>query len=99
MKNLVDWISRVNPNPLNFKAVGIVSAAGGPGGMRSQDDLRKTLIYLNPIVMNTPEVCIGANYLKFDSDNKLTDDGAIQLVTKFMAAFVNWITFVKKGTA
>ncbi len=35
LKNLVDWISRVNPIPLNFKAVGIVSAAGGPGGMRS----------------------------------------------------------------
>ena len=69
LKNCIDWLSRVSPNPFDKKAVGIISSTGGPsGGARSQYDLRKVIVFLNGITMNKPEFFLGSNYLKFDDD-------------------------------
>ena len=69
LKNLLDWISRIQPGVFNKKPVAIFSVAGGnPGGARAQYDLRKIFVYFNALVMVTPEVQIGANYL-----NKFND--------------------------
>ena len=57
LKNILDWISRVQPNPLEKKPVAIFSVTGGPsGGARSQHDLRKVLVFFNAFVMIKPEV-------------------------------------------
>lgn len=77
LKNILDWISRVQPNPLEKKPVAIFSVTGGPsGGARSQHDLRKVLVFFNAFVMIKPEVFIGSNYLKFDKEANLNDEAS-----------------------
>ena len=67
LKNLIDWVSRIQPGPFDKKPVAIFSVTAGPsGGARSQYDLRKIMVFLNGFVMQKPEVMIGSNYLKFD---------------------------------
>ena len=67
LKNLLDWVSRIQPSPFDKKPVAVFSVTGGPsGGARSQYDLRKVMIFLTGFVMQKPEVMIGSNYLKFD---------------------------------
>ena len=75
LKNLIDWVSRVQPIPFDKKPVAVFSVtASASGGARSQYDLRKIMIYLNGFVMQKPEVMIGSNYLKFDQDGNLNDE-------------------------
>ena len=100
LKNLLDWMSRFQPNPLDKKPIAIFSVTGGPsGGARSQYDLRKMLVYFNALAMVKPEVMISSNYLKFDQDANLNDEPSKKQIADQMAAFENWITFVKKGLA
>ena len=41
LKNIIDWVTRISPNPLENKPIAILSAAGGRGGgYRSQLALR-----------------------------------------------------------
>lgn len=75
MKNIIDWVTRVQPNPLVKKPIAIATAAaGGAGGARAQYDLRKILVYSGSHVLSTNEVQIGANYLKFTQTGELTDE-------------------------
>ena len=77
LKNLIDWVSRIQPGPFDKKPVAIFSVTAGPsGGARSQYDLRKMMVFLNGLVLQKPEVMINTNYQKFDKDANLTDEGA-----------------------
>src|SRR5882757_2176955 len=60
LKNLLDWISRGDDQPLAGKPVAILSAATGPlGGARVQYDLRRVLLFVDAMVLTKPEVFIG----------------------------------------
>ncbi len=76
LKNLIDWISRIQPNVFDKKPIAIFSITAGPsGGARSQYDLRKIFVFLNGLVLAKPEVQIGANYAgKFNDKNELIDE-------------------------
>jgi chromate reductase, NAD(P)H dehydrogenase (quinone) len=100
LKNLIDWVSRVQPGVFDKKPVAIFSCTAGPsGGARSQYDLRKMLVFFNAYAMQKPEVMIASNYLKFDQESKLHDEATKKLINDQMVAFVDWVTFVKKGLA
>ena len=42
---------------------------------------------------------IGSNYLKFDKESNIQDEATKKLLNDQMVAFVDWVTFVKKGLA
>jgi hypothetical protein len=42
---------------------------------------------------------IGSNYLKFDEDFNLKDEAPKKYLVEQMSAFIEHITFVKKGLA
>jgi chromate reductase len=91
LKNAIDWVSRMQPQPFDGKPVAIMGAAMGPLGTgRAQYDLRKMLVYLNAHTVNKPEVFIGMAQNKFDAEGKLTDEttrGFIKQLTEALAAW------------
>src|SRR5208337_1078937 len=61
LKNAIDWVSRVQNQPFADKPIAIQSASAGPlGGGRVQYDLRRAMMFLDAIVLNRPEIFIGA---------------------------------------
>lgn len=91
LKNAIDWVSRMQPQPFDGKPAAIMGAAMGPLGTgRAQYDLRKMLVYLNAHTVNKPEVFIGMAQNKFDAEGKLTDEttrGFIKQLTEALAAW------------
>lgn len=75
LKNALDWLSRVRPNPLFGKRVAIVSAAAGrAGGERAQVMLRSMLVPHRVRDLTWPEVLVGGAESEFDADGKLVAD-------------------------
>jgi chromate reductase len=75
VKNALDWLSRVKPNPLWDKPCAIVSATGGrAGGERAQTMLRAMLVPLRVEALGWPEVLVGQAEREFDSEGRLTSD-------------------------
>ena len=94
LKNAIDWISRLDPQPLVHKPVGIMGASpGGQGTSRSQYHLRQVMVFLEAIVMPRPEVFIGAAGKRI-SDGRLTDTDTRAHVSRFLSAFSDWIARV-----
>lgn len=74
LKNALDWLSRLKPNPVWGKPVAIVSATGGrAGGERSQTMLRAMLVPHRAEVLSWPEVLVGAAEHEFDAEGRLTN--------------------------
>lgn len=69
LKNALDWVSRVKPNPLWGKPVAIVSATGGrAGGERTQTMLRSMLVPHRVQALNAPEVLVGDAEKQFEGE-------------------------------
>jgi chromate reductase len=72
LKNAIDWVSRMDPQPFQDKPCAIQSASqGNGGGVRAQLHLRHTLVFLRALAFTTPEVIIP------HAHKKITDDGAL----------------------
>lgn len=96
LKNLIDWLSRGDDQPLAGKPVAILSASGGPlGGARVQYDLRKVLLFVNAMALVKPEVFIGQAQTKFSADGACTDTATREFVSAQMQAFTRWIERVR----
>jgi chromate reductase, NAD(P)H dehydrogenase (quinone) len=92
LKNAIDWVSRVTPQPFNEKPAAIMGASIGMlGTVRAQMHMRQTAIFLNMIVMNKPEVFVNFAKDKFDSDGNLTDEKTKEVIKKFLVALSSWI--------
>lgn len=92
LKNAIDWLSRMNPQPFKGKPTAILSATMGPlGGARSQYDLRKIIGGLEANVLTKPEVFIGACHTRFDDKGQLTDEATRKIIAEQMLALRNWI--------
>lgn len=90
LKNAIDWVSRLAPQPFIGKPVSILSASMGVlGGVRMQYHLRQILVFLDAQPMNKPEVFIGAVHQKV-TDGKLSDPGTLKFLGEHMAAFATW---------
>jgi len=75
LKNALDWISRVKPNPLWGKRVAIVSATGGrAGGERTQTILRAMLAPMRVEALTWPEVLLGSAASEFDDAGRLVNE-------------------------
>lgn len=100
LKNVIDWLSRGEDQPLAGKPVAILSASAGPvGGARVQYDLRKVLLFVNSMTLIKPEVFVGNVASKFAADGQCTDETTRKFVTAQMAAFEPWIAGVKRMLA
>jgi chromate reductase len=87
LKNAIDWASRPPEQPFAGKPAAIMGAAAGMAGTaRAQAHLRQSMIFLDIIPLNKPEVLMGQAATKFDAQGKLTDETAKKLITDLLVA-------------
>jgi chromate reductase len=93
LKNAIDWVSRMPNQPFADKPIALQSATGGQlGGGRVQYDLRRAMVFLDAIVLNKPEVFIGAAQTKVNEQTgELTDETARNFIKQQLAAFAKFI--------
>jgi len=96
LKNAIDWLSRMTPQPFADKPVAIFGAAAGALGTgRAQYDLRRMCVFLDMHPLNKPEVFIGAAHTKFDASGKLTDEPTREFIKQLMTALDAWTRRLK----
>lgn len=90
LKNALDWLSRVSPQPIAGKPVLIQSASPGKlGGVRAQMHLRQILNYFDARVLNKPEAIIGDVGEKV-INGLLTDENTRSFLSRQLAAFATF---------
>ncbi len=90
--NVLDWLSRGEPDLLAGKPVGILGATIGPWGTRlAQAALRQSLAACGALVMPAPQIYLRNAADAFDNDGNLTDERARAAVASFLASFREWI--------
>jgi chromate reductase len=98
LKNAIDWLSRLQPQPFAGKPVLIQSATQGPlGGARMQYHLRQIMVFLDALVFNKPEVFVGLAQNKVDAELKLTDAGTRDFIGQQLAGFEKFVHRVGKA--
>jgi chromate reductase, NAD(P)H dehydrogenase (quinone) len=86
LKNAIDWLSRMTPQPFAGKPMAVFGASGGPlGTARAQYHLRQMMVFLDGRFVNKPEVMIGAAQNKF-ADGKFTDEAGAKLLADLGAS-------------
>lgn len=86
LKNAIDWLSRMTPQPFAAKPTALFGASMGLlGTARAQYQLRQTLVFLDGRPVNKPEVMIGQAQTKF-VDGKLTDETTGKMLADLGAA-------------
>src|SRR4051794_34793998 len=97
LKNALDWVSRLPNQPFAGKPIALQSASPGPlGGGRVQYDLRKSLVFLDALTLNKPEIFVGNCAAKFDETGELKDEATINFIKQQLEAFSSFI--VRHGT-
>jgi chromate reductase len=93
LKNAIDWISRLPNQPFIGKPVSIISAAAGIlGGGRMQYDLRRSMIFVDAMTMNKPEIFIGNVSQRIDEKTgQIKDEQTIGFIKQQLAAFAKFI--------
>ena len=93
LKNALDWVSRVPNQPFAGKPVALQSAANGTlGGGRMQYDLRRTMIFLDALTLNKPEIFIGNCSQKIDAKTgRITDQQTVGFIRQQLEAFAKFI--------
>lgn len=86
LKNAIDWLSRMTPQPFAAKPTALFGASMGVlGTARAQYQLRQTLIFLDARPVNKPEVMIGQAQTKF-VDGRLTDEATGKILADLGAS-------------
>jgi chromate reductase, NAD(P)H dehydrogenase (quinone) len=93
LKNAIDWVSRVQNQPFMGKPIALQSASPGPvGGARVQYDLRRTMVFLDAMTLNKPEIFIGNCAQRIDDKTgKITDETTVGFIKQQLAAFAKFI--------
>ena len=90
LKNAIDWLSRLDPQPFAGKPATIIGASPGAlGTARMQYHLRQVGVFLDLRFMNRPEVMIGGAGAKL-GDGKITDDSTIDFLRAHAEAFARF---------
>ncbi|TCL02130.1 MULTISPECIES: NADPH-dependent FMN reductase [Sodalis] len=94
LKNCLDWLSRLTPQPFAGKPIAIQTASQGViGGARAQYHLRQSLVFLDAQVLNKPEVMIGQVAGKVNSETlELTDTTTRDFIAGQLKAFVAFVS-------
>jgi chromate reductase, NAD(P)H dehydrogenase (quinone) len=97
LKNALDWLSKVEPQPLRGKPVALIGASPELAGTSlAQHHLRQILVCVNARVLPEPEVMIGGADTKFDENGILLDEHARAVIAHLMAALVHWARIVPR---
>jgi len=93
LKNAIDWISRLPSQPFAGKPIALQSVSPGPlGGARVQYDLRRSLVFLDALTLNKPEIFIGNHAQRIDEKTgRITDAPTQELLRQQLAAFATFI--------
>jgi chromate reductase len=92
VKNLVDWLSRGEPEVLAGKPVGIVGVTAGRWGTRlAQAALRQTLTACGAVIMPTPQIYLDNAGQLFDVEGRLLEPRARESLATFAASFDRWV--------
>lgn len=92
LKNAIDWLSRVKPQPFDGKLIAIMGASPGRlGTARMQYHLRQSFVFLNGIVLNRPEVMVAGAGSAFDEAGGLKDEATGKLVGDLLQALARAI--------
>ena len=91
LKNAIDWVSRLSPQPFAGKPAAIIGVSpGNVGTARAQYHLRQIGVFLDLHFLNRPEVMIGRAGEKFDAQGSLTDEDTIKRIGDLLAALADW---------
>ena len=101
LKNAIDWLSRVKPQPFLDKPVALASASVGMlGGARAQYHLRQTFVMLEARVFNKPEVFVSQANHKIDAQSgELTDPPTRDVIARQLAGFAAFARAQKRAAA
>ena len=101
LKNAIDWLSRVKPNPFLDKPVALASASVGMlGGARAQYHLRQSFVMLEARVFNKPEVFVGQANQKIDAaTGELTDPPTRDIIARQLSGFAAFARACQRAAA
>jgi chromate reductase, NAD(P)H dehydrogenase (quinone) len=91
LKNAIDWASRPPEQPFDGKPIALMGASvGAIGTARAQYHLRQCFVFMNGLVLNQPEVMIGAAGTRFDAQGKLIDETSRELIAALLTRLRDW---------
>jgi len=98
LKNAIDAASRpYGDNPFDGKPVAIMGASIGMlGTVRAQYHLRQTMVFLNMLPINRPEIMVPFAEKEFDEAGRLTDVSTREKVKELVQALAEWVHKLKK---
>jgi chromate reductase len=101
VKNAIDWLSRLKPQPFLDKPIALESASVGMlGGARAQYHLRQTFVMLEARVFNKPEVFVTQAHTKIDAKTgELTDAPTREIIAQQLKAFAAFVRAHRRGAA
>ena len=93
LKNAIDWVSRLQNQPFAGKPVALQSVSPGPvGGARVQYDMRRSMVFLDALTLNKPEIFIGNVSQRIDEKTgQIKDEQAVGFIKQQLAAFAKFI--------
>ncbi|HEX3178993.1 MAG TPA: NADPH-dependent FMN reductase [Methylomirabilota bacterium] len=93
LKNAIDWLSRLREQPFAGKPIALQSASPGPlGGARVQYDMRRSMVFLDALTLNKPEIFIGNCAQRIDDKTReIIDPPTREFVKQQLAAFSKFI--------
>lgn len=93
LKNAIDIASRpYGKSAWDGKPGAVVSCSPGAiGGFGANHHLRQCLTFLNVPVLQQPEAYVGGIDKALDASGALTDASKREFLTKFMAAYGQWV--------
>ncbi len=93
LKNAIDWVSRLPNQPFAGKCIALQSASPGPlGGGRVQYDMRRSMVFLDALVLNKPEIFIATAPTKLNEQTgEITDETTLNFIKQQLAAFALFI--------
>lgn len=98
VKNLIDWLSRADPSPLEGKPVAVIGASSGPWGTRlAQAALRQTLIACGALVMPAPQLYVRSAGEAFDASGALIDERIAAQLSAILGALRRWTLTVNSS--
>jgi chromate reductase len=101
LKNAIDWASRpYGDNAWDDKPVAVMGASISLlGTARAQYHLRQSLVFLNMLPVNQPEVMIASAPDRFDEDGNLIDETSKKLIRELLSDLREWTLRVSKQPA
>lgn len=93
LKNALDWISRLQPQPFKGKPSTVMGCSpSNQGTARMQYHLRQMGVYLDISFMNGPEVMVSRCSDKFNDKGNLEDSRTKEILRDHIQAFKQYIS-------